>query len=265
MTFPVVTLLTDFGLRDHFAGVLKGCVLSVCPSAQVADISHEVAAFDILEGAFLLAQSWRYFPVGTVHVVVVDPGVGSSRRPIVAEAGGHLFVAPDNGVLTTLYAEEDPVVRHVTEDRFFHHPVSQTFHGRDIFAPVAGHLAARVAPAELGPVIDDFVRLQIPRPVPQEGGAWTGTILKVDRYGNLITNLRATDFVSNFVVTLSGLTIGTLSKNYAAGLPGKPFLIAGSSGYWEIAVSQSSAARLLNVGVGAILTLQFGNPFQNVR
>lgn len=261
MSFPVVTLLTDFGLQDHFAGVLKGSVLTVCPGAQVVDITHEVASFDILEGAFLLAQSWRYFPPGSVHVVVIDPGVGSARRAIVAEAGGHLFVAPDNGVLSILYAEQkDHTVRHLTEDRFFRQPVSQTFHGRDIFAPVAGHLAAGVPVAEFGPRIEDYVRLSLEKPIRATAHSWKGTVLKIDRFGNMITNFRADEFMNvyqqNFEVIAGLQSIAKVERNYAVAVAGEVFLIEGSSGYFEFAASRASAAEILGCKVGAPVELR---------
>jgi len=256
----VITLLTDFGLRDHFAGVLKGSVLSVCPEAQVVDITHEVTAFDILEAAFQLAQSWRYFPAGSIHVVVVDPGVGSNRRPIVAEAAGHLFVAPDNGVLSMVYAEEEHVVRHASEVRFFRHPVSQTFHGRDVFAPIAGHLASGVAAAEFGPVIEDYLRLPLEKPVRTARRGWTGAVLKIDRFGNLITNFRADEFArvyqQDFEVLAGLRAIEKVERNYASSSPGEVFFIEGSSGYFEIAASQASAAKILGCGVGAPVELR---------
>src|SRR6058998_1191788 len=138
----IVTLTTDFGLSDQYVGVMKGVILGICPATQIVDISHEVTPFEIGEGAYLIAQSWRYFPKKTVHVVVVDPGVGTSRRPILVAAGGQYFVAPDNGVLSMIYAEDQPTVRVITAEKYFRQPVSQTFHGRDIFAPVAAHLAS---------------------------------------------------------------------------------------------------------------------------
>src|SRR5258708_9747986 len=150
MRRPIITLTTDFGLSDHFAGTMKGVILGICPAAEIIDISHEVGAFAVTEAAFLLAQAYRYFPRGTVHVVVIDPGVGTSRRPILAEAKGQRFVAPDNGVLSMVYAREKHKVRWVTAEKYFLRPVSQTFHGRDIFSPAAAHLARGVAPAEIG-------------------------------------------------------------------------------------------------------------------
>ena len=260
MDSPLVTLLTDFGTRDHFAGVLKGSVLSVCPQATVIDLTHEVASFDILEAAFLIAQSWRYFPIGTVHVVVVDPGVGSNRRPIVAEAAGHFFVAPDNGVLSMIYDREQAIVRHITEERFFRHPVSHTFHGRDIFAPAAGHIVAGVPTTELGPTIDDYLTLPLEKPVRTARRGWTGAVIKIDRFGNLITNFRADEFArvyeQNFEVLAGLQAIEKLERNYAASDPGKVFLIEGSSGYFELAASQASAAKILGCGVGAPIELR---------
>ena len=150
MARPILTLTTDFGLSDHYVAAMKGVVLAICPQAQIVDISHGVPAFAISEGAYLIAQAYRYFPRKTVHVVVVDPGVGTDRRPIVAEAGGQFFVAPDNGVLAMIYAREKHTVRALTNRKYFLKPVSQTFHGRDIFAPAAAHLAAGVAPASSG-------------------------------------------------------------------------------------------------------------------
>src|SRR5580698_5609718 len=142
MKRPVITLLTDFGSADHYVGAMKGILLSICPDAQLVDISHEITPYAIAEAAFTLAQAWTCFPEGTVHLIVVDPGVGSARRPILAEAGGHYFVAPDNGVLTMLFASTAKHnAREITTARYFRKPVSQTFHGRDIFAPVAARLA----------------------------------------------------------------------------------------------------------------------------
>ena len=260
MDNPIVTLLTDFGLRDHFAGVLQGSVLTVCPNARIVDLTHEVTAFDILEGAFLLAQSWRYFPAGSVHVAVVDPGVGSNRRPILVQAAGHFFVAPDNGVLSMIYAEEEHTVRHATEERFFRHPVSQTFHGRDVFAPVAGHLAMGVNPADFGPVIDDYMRLPVERPVRTARRGWTGAVLKIDRFGNMITNFRADEFArvhtQDFEVLVGLRAIEKVERNYSAAAPGEIFFIEGSAGYFEIAASQASAAKILGCGVGAPIELR---------
>src|SRR5579863_1874272 len=165
MKRPVITLLTDFGSADHYAGAMKGVMLGICPDAQLVDISHEIAPYAITEAALTLSLAWTCFPEGTVHLVVVDPGVGSARRPIAVAAAGHYFVAPDNGVLTILYdAVGVREVREITASRYFRRPVSRTFHGRDIFAPVAAHLANGLAPAEFGDAIEDYVQLGFAKP-----------------------------------------------------------------------------------------------------
>ncbi|HWF07817.1 MAG TPA: SAM-dependent chlorinase/fluorinase, partial [Bryobacteraceae bacterium] len=175
-SLPIITLLTDFGLTDHYVGVMKGVMLGICPQAQLVDISHEVTPYAITEGAYTLGQAWSYFPEGTVHLVVVDPGVGSARRPIILESSGHLFIGPDNGVFDFIYdAATDPIVREITATRYFRQPVSRTFHGRDVFSPVAARLAAGVGAAEFGPVIEDFVRLHFSKPVQSQPDTWTGT------------------------------------------------------------------------------------------
>src|SRR5579871_4503494 len=185
MPAPILTLTTDFGLSDHYVGVMKGVILSICPRARIVDISHGVGAYAIAEGAFTVAQSYPYFPRGAVHVVVVDPGVGTARRPILAQAAGQFFVAPDNGVLSMIYSRESAKVRMIASDRYFLRPVSNTFHGRDIFSPVAAHLAAGVRPAQFGKLIEDYLRLNFEMPVRTGRRAWTGTILKIDRFGNM--------------------------------------------------------------------------------
>ncbi len=160
----VVTFTTDFGLDDAFVGIMHGVVLNLNPDAGIVDICHAVRTYDIFDGAWTIAQSYRFFPPRTVHVVVVDPGVGSARRPIIVETENYIFVAPDNGVLSMVEAREPKfVVRHVTAERYYLQPVSQTFHGRDIFSAVAGWLSKGVAPAEFGPEITDYVR----NPAPQ--------------------------------------------------------------------------------------------------
>jgi S-adenosylmethionine hydrolase len=260
MRRPIITLTTDFGLSDHFAGVMKGVILGICPSAEIVDISHEVGAFALAEGAFLIAQTYRYFPRGTVHVVVVDPGVGTSRRPILVEAAGQRFVAPDNGVLSMVYAREKHKVRWITAEKYFLKPVSQTFHGRDIFAPVGAHLARGIAPATMGKTVGDYMRLHFEKPLRTARRGWTGAVLKIDRFGNLITNFPSEEF-SNlekqpFEMSVGLETVHRLARNYAECGPGELFVIAGSSGYLEVSSSQASAAKLLGCGVGAPVELR---------
>ncbi len=257
---PVITLTTDFGLSDHYVGAMKGVILSVCLGARIVDITHGVTPYEISEAAFALAQSWRYFPPKTVHVVVVDPGVGSQRRAIAASVGGHYFVAPDNGVLSMVLTESGARVRTITNQKYFRHPVSQTFHGRDIFASVAGHLAAGVSFAKLGPAVADYARLSITQPVRTARRGWTGAVLKIDRFGNIITNFAITDFAQiekqSFDCSIGLRVIDRLAKSYAEMSTGEAYVIAGSSGFLEISVNRGSAAKILGVGVGAPIELR---------
>jgi len=229
--------MTDFGLRDHYVAAMKGVILGICPDAQLVDVTHEVNSYEVAEAAFLLSQTWMHCPKKTVHVVVVDPGVGSMRRPILAEAGGQRFIAPDNGVLTPVLTREDCKVRHITSENYFRKPVSQTFHGRDIFAPVAAHIAAGVPPARVGPRIDNHLRLTFERPTRTARRGWTGSILHVDHFGNIVTNIPAASFPQiesqAFALTVGYQSVEKLARNYAEVPPGQLFAIIGSSGYIE--------------------------------
>lgn len=260
MRRPVITLTTDFGLSDHFVGTMKGVILSICREAEIVDISHQVGAYEVTEGAFVLAQAYRYFPRGTVHVVVIDPGVGTSRRPILMQAAGHYFVAPDNGVLSMICAREKHKVRAITAEKYFLKPVSRTFHGRDIFAPVAAHIAKGVPAARMGKPVDDYLRLNFEKPVRTARRGWTGAILKIDHFGNLITNFPADDFPDlqerPFEMSVGLQTVSQFARNYAERGPGELFLIIGSSGYMEVSACQASAAKLLGCGVGAPVELR---------
>ncbi|MGA2132970.1 MAG: SAM-dependent chlorinase/fluorinase [Bryobacteraceae bacterium] len=259
MPVPLITLTTDFGFSDHYVGTMKGVILSICPRARIVDISHGVNPYEIAEGAFTLSQAYRYFPRGTVHVAVVDPGVGTTRRPILVQAAGQYFVAPDNGVLSMIYAREKHKARAITSERYFLHPVSQTFHGRDIFAPVAAHLAKGVAPAKFGKLIADHLRPDFGKPMRTGRRQWTGAVLKVDRFGNMITNFSVEDYPDlgrrEFEMAAGLRRINGMARNYAAYGPGELFLVVGSAGYYEISVSQGSAAKLLGCAAGAPLEL----------
>jgi len=260
---PIITLTTDFGLNDHFVGTVKGAILSIAPDTEIVDICHSVQAFDILDGALVLAQAYSYFPTRTVHLVVVDPGVGSARRPILASSDKYNFVAPDNGVLSLMYAREERLnVRHITSDHYFLQPLSNTFHGRDIFAPVAGYLAKGVDQEKFGPEITDFVRFNAPRPKAVDAKTLRGTVLKVDRFGNLITNITAQDAPALFQVPLPAfkMAIGqrevtSFKTNYADGAPNELFAILGSMGYLEIAANRTAAAQLAGAGKGTEVSL----------
>jgi hypothetical protein len=258
MPRAIITLTTDFGQSDHFAGVMKGVILSLCPAAEVVDITHEIRSFDILEGAFVIAEAYRYFPKKTVHVIVVDPGVGTARRPIVAEAAGQYFVAPDNGVLSMVYARESHKVRGITSEKHFLKPVSQTFHGRDIFAPTAALLAKGTPASRFGKAIDDYRRLKF-EPVRTGKRVWQGAVLKVDRFGNLITNFHINEFAAlrtrPFQLTCGQAAMTELCRTFAEGAAGEPVPVVGSGGYVEIAANQGSAAKMLGCGAGSPVEL----------
>lgn len=259
MRRPIITLTTDFGSRDHFVGVMKGVILGIQPAAQIVDITHEIPPFAIKEGAFVIAQAYRYFPRRTIHVVVVDPGVGTARRPILVEAAGQYFIGPDNGVLAMVYSREKHKARHITAEKYFLKPLSNTFHGRDVFAPVAAQLAKGVRPAQLGKLINDYLRTDFERPVRTGKRYWTGCVLRADHFGNLITNFRLEDFPElaerPFRMTVGMLTVDRLVSNYAEAAPGELVLVPGSTGYLEVATRQGSAAALLKCGAEAPIEL----------
>ena len=260
MPKALITLTTDFGLRDHFVGAMKGVIASTAPLAHIEDISHQLEKFDIMEAAFFLGEFWKLWPKKTIHVVVVDPGVGSSRRPILIEAGGQYFVGPDNGVFTFVMKDSAKwTARELTNVKFFNKQVARTFHGRDIFAPVAAHLARGIKPAQLGPKIIDPLQLSIPEPVRTSRRTFTGTILKVDHFGNMITNFKAPDFAAirtaPFEMTVGLETVRHLALNYSECDPGDPFVIEGSSGYLEVCLNQDSAAKRLGCSSGAPVEL----------
>ncbi|HZU22492.1 MAG TPA: SAM-dependent chlorinase/fluorinase [Terriglobales bacterium] len=256
-------MTTDFGVADHYVGAMKGVIHSINPDARIVDICNSVQSFDVLDGALAIEQAYSYFPSDTVHVVIVDPGVGSARRPILAVTGRHLFLAPDNGVLSFVFAREERLsVRHVTATHYFLQPVSQTFHGRDIFAAIAGHLSKGVAPEKIGDEITDFQRFAMPRPKQVTPGQIKGAIIKVDKFGNLITNLRLEDAPalagagpSNFQMTIGNQQVTKLVTSYSDGAANELLCLMGSMGYLEIATNRGSAARLCNAGRGTEFTL----------
>jgi S-adenosylmethionine hydrolase len=237
---PVITLLTDFGTADYFVGAVKGAILSVNPNVAIVDITHEIPAQDIETGAFMLLATYKTFPRRTIHVAVVDPGVGSSRRPIIVAANEQFFVGPDNGLFSYIY-DREPAHKtfHVTAEKYFRPDPSSTFHGRDIFAPAAGALSAGVPPEQFGPEINDEVRLpslETPR-----------RIIHIDRFGNCVTNIRREVFEG---LIINGRTISTLRNFYGEAAPGEVFAIWGSAGFLEISVNGGSAARILGAKRG---------------
>jgi S-adenosylmethionine hydrolase len=263
---PIITLTTDFGTNDHFIGTMKGVILSIEPDAQIIDICHSVQAFDVLDGALTISQAYSYFPTGTIHMVVVDPGVGTARRPLIVSSDRHHFVAPDNGVLSLIYQREQRLsARHVTGEHYFLQPVSNTFHARDIFSPVAAYLAKGVDPEKFGEAVTDFVRFSAPKPKAANENTLRGVVLKVDRFGNLITNITPQDapmlFGENqgaFKIVVGQREIREIKEAYALGAPGEVFGIMGSMGYLEIAANRGSAAQLLGVGKGTDVNIVLG-------
>jgi S-adenosylmethionine hydrolase len=263
----VVTLTTDFGLGDHFVGVIKGVILNINPEVQIVDLSHQVSSYDIFDAAFSLAQSYRFFPSDTIHLVVVDPGVGTARRPILARTMAHKFVAPDNGVLSLVYEREQDAlqVRHVTADHYFLNPVSNTFHGRDIFAPIVGWLSKGVEVEKFGDPITDFAKFTPPKPKKVSDNLIKGTVLKIDKFGNIITNLSPEDvprlFSENppaFKIIVNQQEITRLNLAYSMGKPSEIFAIVGSSGFLEICTNRGSAAKTLNAARGAEIGVMIG-------
>ena len=255
---PIISITTDFGEDDHFVGVMKGVILSINPDATIIDINHQVNSYDIFDGAYSLWQSYHVFPPGTVHLVVVDPGVGSERRPIIVQSKDYRFVAPDNGVLSMIYEREERVeVRQVTAEHFFRKPVSNTFHGRDIFAPVAAWLSRGMEAEKFGNVVTDYARFTSVRPRWDNGILLKGVAIKVDKFGNVITNIGPDDvpqiFAKNpmpFCIRINGHEITRLCTSFAAGEPSELFAVVGSSGFIEICTNRGSAAKALNVNRG---------------
>lgn len=261
----IITLLTDFGGADPFVGIMKGVILGINPRVHIVDICHGVPPHDVFEAAFLLHCSYRFFPRGTIHIVVVDPGVGGSRRPLLAEGEFGYYLTPDNGLLSYLFASgEIRRVVEISEEAYFLHPVSQTFHGRDIFAPVAARLSRGGGIERFGRPTKTYTRLTLP--TPERKGKWVieGTVLRVDRFGNLITNISSREISSLYPekgirVSIKGRTIRTLAASYESLKAGKMGAILGSTGYLEIFSNRRSAARALKVGRGALVRVE-GKP-----
>lgn len=258
MARPVISLTTDFGTADGYAGTMKGVMLGICPEAALVDISHEIHPQAVQQAAHVLSTAVPYFTPGAVHLVVVDPGVGSERRPIAVQTGRATYVAPDNGVLSLALAQDPAhLAVHLTESRYHLAPVSATFHGRDIFAPVAAHLARGIALLDMGIEIpiSDLVPLPLRPPEQQSDGSWWGTVLHIDRFGNLTTDIQApiamADPQSSISILVGDIQIVGLSRTYADVAPGEMVAYVGSSGHLEIAVREGNAAVRLGLDVGA--------------
>ena len=242
----VLTLTTDFGSRDHYVGAMRGVVASVSPAIRVFDITHEIPHFEIVAGGYALAQAFPYYPPGTVHVVVIDPGVGSSRLPLAVAAAGHFFVAPDNGVLSQVLDSSGPFSARRVDERHGLKRLSQTFHGRDLFAPAGARLAAGLPFEEIGSPVPAPVRL-----APADATSGEGLVLHVDSFGNVVTSFREADLPAGAGMAVGGEVVRARARSYADADAGRLFLIVGSSGYLEISLNQGSAATSLGVRAGA--------------
>jgi len=273
---PVITLTTDFGLQDAYVAAMKGVILGINPNATIVDICHSIKPQNIDEAAFLLSTAHPHFPKDTIHTIVVDPEVGSQRRAIILRTPQAFFVAPDNGVLSYfLHRHASPrgsptpgrLVRlppgiaavEITNPRFWHHPVSTTFHGRDILAPVAAHLSLGVPLQEFGRPVTSLHAFALPRPRRGQGGELVGNVLHIDGFGNIITNIRPEDLPSErFRLEIAGQCIDSLSSTFASAGVDQLLACIGSSGYMEIAVRNGSAAARLAVKVGDQLRTKKG-------
>jgi len=259
----IITLTTDFGLSDPFVGIMKGVIFSIVSDVQIVDITHDIRSYDILEAAFVLKTTYSYFPAGTIHVVVVDPGVGSARHPLAAFSQDHYFVAPDNGVLSFVLDTGPPnlpTIHRISNESLFQGAISRTFHGRDIFAPTAAHLA-RGAPIDtVGERILDFVKKPLPRARPRGENGLLARVLRIDKFGNIVTDLRRDDLHDDFVIRVAGLDVTRLCESFSEADPSEFFAIEGSTGYIEIALNQGSAAERLNVPLGTEIEVETGSP-----
>jgi len=258
---PIITLTTDYGTNDHLVGTLKGVILKINPDTNIVDITHNVAPYDLLDGALAIGSAYSYFPARTIHIVVVDPGVGTDRRPLLVSGETQYFVAPDNGVLSLIYErEESLVVRHANVEHYYLQPVSKTFHGRDIFAPIAAWLSKGSQASAMGDEITDHKKFAMPRPKAGEGGL-KGVVLRVDSFGNLVTNFRAEDLPAQSLENgevrfqLGNHTVSKLVDTFAKGAPGEAFAYVGSNGFVEIGINRGNASRSLGVARGVQVTL----------
>jgi hypothetical protein len=259
-TAPIITLLTDFGLTDTYAGQVKGVILSIAPEARIVDLTHEIPPQNVLVGAFLLASSTAAFPRGTIHAAVVDPGVGTSRKIICALCRGHVFLAPDNGILSLVFAAREPeAVYQVKNPAYFRGTVAPTFQGRDIIAPAAAHLALGLSPSKLGPRLRSIKRIEIPIPRRVMDKTLRGEVIHIDRFGNAVTNIAAAQLkkLREPVVFANNIRVGTVSTTFSDGPHGGAVAVIGSFNALEIAVNGGSAAKTLGLETGDPVTLHW--------
>lgn len=256
---PVITLTTDFGSHDPYAASMKGVIRNLCPAALLDDLTHEIPPQNLLEAALFIEQAAPCFPQGTIHVIVVDPGVGTSRLPIAVSAGGQYFVCPDNGLLTLYLQVHALEAAHIIEHPAFMQPViSATFHGRDVFAPAAAHLANGIPAAAFGPPLDTLDMLRLPEAAQRRDGALQGEIIHVDRFGNCITNIVQTMMpppAARIVCLPNGMQAAH-AATYQSIPEGRPGFLFGSSGRLEIALRNNNAHKALGIGIGAPIAVR---------
>lgn len=251
-----ITLTTDFGNKDGYVGTMKGVIWKICPKAQIADITHEIPPHSIFEGAFILWRSYSYFPVGSIHIAIVDPGVGSKRRPIAMKIGNHFFIGPDNGIFTPIINDAENLkikidIYHLIEARFFLGDISTTFHGRDLFAPAGAHLANGVSLSELGPKINNPIRIDFPVAKKTARG-WKIHVLSIDRFGNLVTDFRGDQIneTKKYVIKVKDSQIKGIAKSYESQPQGNLICLVNSAGLLEIAGVNCSAAQITRAKIG---------------
>lgn len=257
MKQPIVTLLTDFGTQDTYVGSMKGVILSICPQAQMADLTHAVPPQNITTGAFLLKTAMGCFPKGTVHLTVIDPGVGSSRKAVAIKSRGHYFVGPDNGLFAAALRDWGfEAAVELTEKKYHLSKPSQTFHGRDIFAPVAAHLAKGVLFSKLGKSLNELVPGTLPLPRPIQNG-FEGEVLWIDHFGNLVTNFGNRTLSVPFRLKIGKRIIAQVGRHYAQAKKGELVVLGGSSGYLEVSVNQGRADKVLKAKISDKVNLIF--------
>ncbi|HWR59464.1 MAG TPA: SAM-dependent chlorinase/fluorinase [Thermodesulfovibrionales bacterium] len=259
MSNPIITLTTDFGYKDPLSGVMKGVILSINPSVSIVDMTHGISKYDVREAALTIGSTYMQFPLRTIHIVVTDPGVGSERRPIMLATDSYYFIGPDNGVFSLMFGNKRCEVRHLTSSHYFLRRISKTFHGRDIFAPVAAWLSKGIDVSKFGEVINDFVKLDLPTPIEKSSVAIEGEVILIDHFGNAITNITALD-----IDRIKSAANGTLKiiikgkevmvKDYygQAGDRGL-YGIIGSLDYLELFVNKGNASQEFNIKVGDAL------------
>lgn len=252
----VIALITDFGTSDYYVGAIKGVILSINENANIVDISHEIEPQNIASASYALRACYENFPPKTIFVAIVDPGVGSARRAILVKQNDYFFVAPDNGLLSFVFnAAKDILTVELTNEEFFLSEISRTFHGRDVFAPVAAHLSNGIDPKRFGAAIKDYVCIPENKPRVLSENEIEGAIINIDRFGNIVTNFTKEDAKDAFFLKINGRIIDTQCEHYSQAADSEVFMIWGSAGYLEISAFQASAAKILKTRIGQTMKL----------